>query len=221
MQTSPPIQRPSLKMIANASAGLALVTSSAFSFVACSTGFLFSGISAIFTVFVAVAVCTVVTAVTALILRRRQNNYQWRIFFIEVLFFSLLAVGLLSWFQTRQAMQMFFYPRVPNGVHVLHGYSSLFSTYVHFSAPPAVIAAAIHANGLTEAPAEMPATGDSSGYVQWQKAMVSWDWWQPSTMSKPRFFYLHHASELFDPPRIGWCVNSDTNEVYAFFDQPP
>jgi hypothetical protein len=218
MQTSPPVQQPSPKMIAVvfASVGLALVVASAFSFIACSAGFLFSGMSAIFTVFVTVAVCTVGIPVTALIVRRRQHHFGWRTFFIEVSCLSLLAVGLLSWLQTRQAMQIFFDPMpVPNGVHVLHGRSILFSSYVHFSAPPAVIAAIIHSKELAEAPAEIPDQGDISGYSERQQTIVSWGWWQPSTMSKPKFFYRHHTSEAIQGWSEGWWVNSDTNEVYA------
>ena len=218
MQTSPPVQQPSPKMIAVvfASVGLALLSASVFSFIACSAGFLFSGISAIGTVFATVAVCTVVIPVTALVVSRKQHHFEWRIFFIGVLCLSLLAVGLLSWLQTRQAMQMFFDPMpMPSGVHVLHGRSILFSSYVHFSAPPAVIAVIIHSKGLAEVPAEIPDQGDMGGYSERQQTMSAWDWWQPSTMSKPKFFYRHHTSEAIQGWSEGWWVNSDTNEVYA------
>jgi hypothetical protein len=218
MQTSPPIRQTSLKIIAAvfATVGFALVVTSFFSLVACSAGLLFSGISNIFTVFVTVAVCTVAIPVTALIFRRRQRHFGWRTLFTVVSCLSLLGVGLLSLLQTRQTMQIFFNPMpVPNGVHVHQGRSVLFSSYVHFSAPPAVIAALIRSKEMVEAPTESPDSGDISAYNERQRTIVSWDWWQPSTMSKPKFFFRHHTSEAIQGWSEGWWVNSDTNEVYA------
>jgi ABC-type spermidine/putrescine transport system permease subunit II len=71
-------------LVVLASAGLALLLASGFSFLASSGGFLFSGISTLFVALVAVAVCAVVTSVTALVLRRRQRRFGWRTLFMEV-----------------------------------------------------------------------------------------------------------------------------------------
>jgi hypothetical protein len=219
MQNSPSIQQPSPRPIVAlfVTIGFALVLASAFSFVACSVGFLFSGISTIFTVLVTVAVCAVVIPVTALIFRRRQRHFAWRTLFIEVTCLSLLAVGLLSWLQTQQAMQIFFEPApMPDGVHVYCGRSILFSSYVHFTGPPVVISSLLKSKGLVEVSADPPETSDVSGYSAREQSKTTWGWWQPSLMSKPRFFYLHHTSEAVQGWSEGWWVSGDTNEVYAF-----
>ena len=199
-----------------ASAGLALVFACAFAIFACYLGILFTGIDTLFAVLFATAFCIIVAPVTALVFKRKGKHFAWRTLFIEVMLLALVAVGLLSWLQTRQALKIFMNPvAVPKGVHVYHGRSVLFAAYVHFTAPPAVIATIINSKDLVEVPAEEPVQRDVSGYSMQQKTKVSWDWWLPAAMSNPRFFYRHHQSEAGQGWSEGWWVNGATNEVYA------
>lgn len=105
---------------------------------------------------------------------------------------------------------------IPNELHLYRGQSFLFSSYAHFSAPPAAITAIIQSKELVEVPAEMPDQKDISGYVARQQTNVPLSWWQPAAMFKPMFFYRHHDSTAVQGWSEGWWVNSSTNEVYAF-----
>ena len=219
MHIAPPVQRPSVRMLAVVfgSAGLALVLASGFSLLACSGGFLFTGVSIFSTVLVAVAFCAAVTSVTALIFRQRQRRFGWHTILIEVVVLALLAVGVLSWLDTRQHLRIFISPSpVPRGLHIHHGRSIMFSSYVHFTGPPAVIASLLQSKGLVEAPAEPPEGNDWTSYGAKQESRSSWDWWQPGAMSNARFFFLHHKSLAVQGWSEGWWVNGATNEVYAF-----
>jgi hypothetical protein len=65
----------------------------------------------------------------------------------------------------REAMQIFFEPMpVPSGVHVHHGRSVMFGSFVHFSAPPTVIAAIIKSKELVEMPNDPEKAVDLPGY---------------------------------------------------------
>ena len=218
MQNTDPVQKRPMRMLAVflASAGLALMLSCAFAISACYLGILFSGGDTFFAVLVAMAFCSIVVPVTALVFKRKGRHFAWRMLFTEVVLLALVAVSLLSWLQTRQHLEIFMNPEpVPREVHVHHGRSILFSSYVHFSAPPAVIAAIIQSKGLVEVPNEVPNKWDVSGYSMQQRTKVSWDWWQPAAMSNPRFFYRHHESLAVQGWSEGWWVNGATNEVYA------
>jgi len=200
-----------------ASTGLALLGVSGFSFLACTGGFLFSGISTFFVALVAVAVCALVTPVTALVFKRRQRHFGLRTLFIEVAVLAFVAVGVLSWLDTRQHLQIFTDPSpVPSGLRVHHGRSILFSSYVHFTGPAATIASLLQSKALVEVPAEPPETSDFTAFASREQTKVPWSWWQPTTMSNPKFFFLHHKSEAVQGWSEGWWVNGATNEVYAF-----
>lgn len=200
-----------------ASAGFALLLASGLSFLACSGGFLFSGISTVSVALAAVAVCAVVTSVTALVLRRRQRHFGWRTLFMEVAVLALVVVGVLSWLDTRHNLQVFMNSSpVPSGLRVHHGRSILFSSYVHFTGPADTIASLLQSKALIEVPAKPPETLDSTGWGSRERTKVSWSWWQPATMSNPKFFFLHHTSTAPQGWSEGWWVNGATNEVYAF-----
>ena len=219
MQTTPPVQQKPMRMVAVvfASAGLALLLASGFSLLACSGGFLFSGISAFFTILVAVGACAVITPVTALLFRRRQRHFGWRTLLIEVSALAFVAVGILSWLDTRQQMRIFMTSSpVPSGLRVHHGRSILFNSYVHFTGPPAAIASLLQSKGLVEVPAEPPETLDYTAFGSREQSKASWGWWQPASMPTPRFFFLHHKSEAVQGWSEGWWVSGATNEVYAF-----
>jgi len=219
MQAIPPVQQKPMRMVAVvlASAGLALLFSSGFSFFACSGGFLFSGISAFFVTAVAAGVCAVVTTITALLLRRRQRHFGWRTLHLVVLVSAFVAVGILSYFDTQQHMRIFMTSSpVPSGLRVHHGRSILFSSYVHFTGPPATIASLLQSKGLLEVPAEPPETPDYTPFGSRERSKVSWEWWQPTSMPSPRFYFLHHKSEAVQGWSEGWWVGGATNEVYAF-----
>lgn len=200
-----------------ASAGFALVVASGLSIVACSVGFLFRGISTFLIPLLAAGVCTALTSVTALVWRRRQRYFGWRTLLIEVSVLALVAVGIFSWADTRQHLRIFMSPSpVPRGLHIHHGRSIMFSSYVHFSGPPTVIASLLQSKGLAEIPAEPPEGNDWTSYGARQQTNSSWDWWQPGAMSNARFFFLHHKSLAVQGWSEGWWVNGATNEVYAF-----
>jgi hypothetical protein len=199
------------------SAGLALVLALLLAFLACSRGLLFSGLDTLFCVVVTTAFCAFVVPVTALVFRRKQRHFAWHTLCIEALVLALVAVGLLSWLQTRQHLRIFMQPApVPNGVQVRQGRSILFSTYVHFSATPEAIASVIQSKALLEVSAVMPDKSDITDFSSRERTKVSWGWWQPATMSSPKFFFRHHASEAVQGWCEGWWVNGATNEVYAF-----
>jgi hypothetical protein len=200
-----------------ASIGLGVVLATAFAFIACSRGFLFGGITVVFTVFVTAAICAIVATVTALVFERKQWYFTWGTLVIEVLVSALIAVSFLSWSQTRQNMEIFMNPApVPSEVQVYRGRNTLFNNFVHFTAPPAVIAAIIKSKELVEVPSEPPDQWGVTGYSFMRQAKVAWGWWQPATMTNPRFFYRHHESLEVQGWSEGWWVNAATNEVYAF-----
>ena len=125
-----------------ASTGLAVLLVPGLAWLACARGFLFSGMSAFWISLVAVAVCAFVPTGTAIVLRRRQRYFGWRTLFLEVVVLSLFAIGVLSWLDTRQALQIFMTPSpVPAGLRVHQGRSVLFSSYVHFTGPAEAMAA--------------------------------------------------------------------------------
>ena len=67
-----------------------------------------------------------------------------------------------------------------------------------------------------ELPAELPDKPDITGFSSRERTKVSWGWWQPASMSNPRFFFRHHQSDAVQGWAEGWWVNGATNEVYAF-----
>ena len=122
MHIAPPVQRPSVRMLAVvfSSAGTALVLALGFSLLACSGGFLFSGVSILSTVLAAVAFCAAVTSVTALVFRQRQRPFGWRMLLTEVVVVALVAVGLLSWLDTRQHLRIFLKPSPVPSLSLIH-----------------------------------------------------------------------------------------------------
>jgi len=219
MQDIPQVQSSPVRILVVflASAGLALVFACAFAFLACYGGLLFGGLDTFFTVLFTTCSCALVPPVAALVFKRKGKHFAWRTLFIEVLVLALVAVGLLSWLQTRQHLQIFMKPKpVPSGVRVRHGRSILFSNYVHFTAPPGAIASIIQSKELVEVPAELPDKPDITGFSSRERTKVSWGWWQPASMSNPRFFFRHHQSDAVQGWAEGWWVNGATNEVYAF-----
>ena len=166
-----------------AAAGLAFLFSAALSFFACAGGFLFSGLSAGFVTFVASSVCAVIAPVTAFIFRRRQRHFGWRTLLIVVSVCALVAVGVLSYLDTRQHMRIFMTSSpVPSGLRGHHGRSILFSSYVHFTGSPATIASLLQSKGLLEVPAEPPESSDYTGFGSRERSKVAWGWWQPTSM---------------------------------------
>lgn len=219
MQTTTPVQPKPIRMVAIVfgAAGLALLFSAACSFFACAGGFLFSGLSAGFVTFAAAGVCAVIALVTAVIFRRRHRHFGWRTLLVVVSVCAVVAVGVLSYLNTRQHMRIFMTGSpLPSGLRVHHGRSFLFSGYVHFTGPPATIASLLHSKGLLEVPAEPPESSDYTGFGSRERSKVLWWWWQPTSMPGARFYFLHHKSEAIQGWSEGWWVSGATNEVYAF-----
>lgn len=200
-----------------ASAGLGLLLASGFALLASYLGLLFGGFVALSTVLVTAAFCAFVTPATALFLTRRGGNFSWCTLCVEVLCLVVVAIALLSLRSTREQLQIFMNPEpVPSEVKVHRGRSILHSSFVHFTAPPTAIASLIRTKQLVEVPAEMPDGTDLSGYSSRQQTKDSWDWWQPTSMPNPRFFFRHHKSQAIQGWAEGWWVSGETNEVYAF-----
>jgi hypothetical protein len=199
------------------SAGLALVSSFIFSIFASNYGFLFSGNGTFSVLLVTTPFCAITTSITATVFKRIGRHFSWRAIVIETVILSLLAVIFLSRINTQQTIHIFFAPGpVPSQIHIYQGRGRFFDAYVHFSATPADIAAAINAKELVEVPEELPEQGDFSNDNERQRAITPWDWWQPATMTNPRFFFRHHTSEAIQGWSEGWWINGATNEVYAF-----
>jgi hypothetical protein len=106
---------------------------------------------------------------------------------------------------------------VPSELRVLQSRGTLFNSYYHFAGPPAVIVSVLQSKGLLEVPTEPPASSDVTGFSAREQTKHSWDWWQPSALSKPRFFHLYHKSETGQGWNEGWWINEATNEAYAYF----
>jgi hypothetical protein len=198
------------------SVALSLLFSIAFGLVARPFGFLFGGLSSDFVVFVVTGFCSITIPVIAFFCERKGKRLSWFQLVAFVITLAFTASSLMSWLDTRQHLKIFLNPKpVPPSLRVCQGCSILFSSYVHFTAPPEVIAAIIQSKELVEIPIETPDQVDISGYSERERTKVSWDWWQPTTMSNPRFYYRHHKSEAVQGWSEGWWVNGATNEVYA------
>ena len=155
-------------------------------------------------------VSCVAAAVIEFIFKRKGKQFTWRSLTISVTLTSLIVVGYSSWSQTRGALKLFVDP-IPSSLHVHQGRSFLFSTYVHFSTPPEVIAAIIQSHQLAS-----PTNGSLEQIEKDRMMKISCDWWQPATMSNPKFFVRHHESLAVQGWTEGLWVNDATNEVYAF-----
>lgn len=201
------------------SVGLALFLCCILAFFACSFGMLLSGIEAIFAVFVSTVLCVVAISIISIIFKRKGKHFTWRSLFVTVAILSTIICGLQFWTQTRHDLKIFFEPSpLPAGLHVYRGRTILFSSYVHFTAPPSAIAAIVQSKGLIEVPAEIPdeGTNDLSGFSARENTKKSWGWWQPTNMPNSKLFFRHHESEAVQGWTEGWWINGATNEVYAF-----
>lgn len=201
------------------SAFLGFVFCLLFADLACRFGLLFSGLEFIFTVIISTSICVIVIAATFAFWNRKKIKFSLRFLLIESLFVSMLIIFPSSWLQTRNQLKIFI-GSVPAGIHVHQGRSILFSAFVHFSAPPEVISAIIQSHHLnSRSPIQKDQDKEDAEREvsrEEQRSKDSWDWWQPASMSNPKFFYLHHESQAAQGWSEGWWVNDATNEVYAF-----
>lgn len=200
-----------------AAAGVALLSASGAAYIACSGGFLFRGLSATFVIIGAVVICAVLTPFAAILVRRRQKPFGGRELVAVVAVLSILAVGVLSWLNTRQNLRAYTNSStIPSGLRVHDGSKGLFGSYVRFTGPPATIRSLIQSKGLVEVPAEPQETMRPSAFGSRERTKVAWGWWQPMSMQNPKFFFMHHESEEGYGWIEGWWVNGEMNEVYAF-----
>lgn len=198
------------------SVGLILGLPYALAILACHFGILFSGLSTFAVVLETIVCSAIAVSVTAFVAKRKGKKLGWRTLHIEYSVLALVMVGVFSWIHTRQMLQIFLKPvPVSNEVRVQQGRDVLFNSYVHFTATPAIIAETIKAKELVEVTDAIPENGELSTYNLRESSKVSWSWWQPATMSKPRFYYRHHQSDAVQGWFEGWWVNGETNEVYA------
>jgi len=129
----------------------------------------------------------------------------------------IAAVFVVLHLIARDNLKIFLSPSpVPSELRVLQSRGTLFSRYYHFVGPPAVIASVLQTKGLVEVPAEPPETSDMTSFSAREQTTNSWDWWQPNTLSKPRFFHLHHKSQAVQGWDEGWWISGETNEAYAY-----
>ena len=222
MQKTTPAMAGSVGMLGAfcGSVGLGLLLAFVWAMAAGQSGWLFGGLDTYIAVVGATVFCAVVTLVVVLIMGRCGKRFSWRRLVWEVACVSLLGISLLSWYQTREALRMFFNPLpVPEELRVYRGKSELFGSVVHFSSSPAVIVAMIHSKELVEVPDTLDKPENStsvSGYGVLRDTRTPWDWWQPAMMAHPRFFFCDHHT---GPGGQGWCegwwINEATNEVYA------
>ncbi len=197
------------------------MTSYAFAKVASRFGYVSEGLGVFFTTLVTSVLCAVIAAVTAWIFKRYGRPLSLRKMLVGGVLISFVVTLGISWLDTRQHLRIFLSPApVPDGLHVLRGRAIMFESFVHFTAPPEVVASLLQTKGMVavpdKSPDELPAGSDLSLYFERQRSRDSWDWWQPAVMGKPTFFYRHHQSQAAQGWVEGWWVNSATNEVYAF-----
>ena len=130
---------------------------------------------------------------------------------------TIAAVCVALRLNARHKLLIFLSPSpVPSELRVLHSRGTPFNSYYHFTGSPAAIASVLQSKGLVEIPAEPPETSDTTSFSAREQTKNSWDWWQPETMSKPRFFHLHHKSQAVQGWDEGWWINGETNEAYAY-----
>lgn len=212
-----PLEPMTMGEIVLAAAGVALLSASGAAYIACSGGFLFRGLSATFVIIGAVVICAVLTPFAAILVRRRQKPFGGRELVAVVAVLSILAVGVLSWLNTRQNLRAYTNSStIPSGLRVHDGSKGLFGSYMRFTGPPATIRSLIQSKGLVEVPAEPQETMRPSAFGSRERTKVAWGWWQPMSMQNPKFFFMHHESEEGYGWIEGWWVNGEMNEVYAF-----
>jgi hypothetical protein len=182
-----------------------------FALLANHIGILFTGTPTLFAIMLGTIISCIVAAVTKFIFKRKAKQFPHRLLAFEVILTAFIAVGFLSWYQTHDFLKIFMNPvPVPSSVHVYQGRGQLFSAYVHFSAPPEVITSIIQSHQL------FSPTNGSLEQIEQDRMKTSWDWWQPATMSNPKFFMRHHESLAVQGWTEGMWINGATNEVYAF-----
>ena len=203
--------------------GFCVISSYALASVATSFGLLFSGFAFGYTVLAAIIVSACLAVVVATFCKSLKVLFRWAATLISVVLSGVVVVGCLSYIQTKQEIKIFMAPvSVPQNIVVHNGRSIMFSSYVHFSGPAEKIAEIIKAKELAEVPAEFQesldvskAPIDGTSFSAREQTKTSWDWWQPTKMSNPKFYFRHHKSEAVQGWSEGWWVNDKTNEVYA------
>jgi hypothetical protein len=174
-------------------------------------GILFTGTDTFFAIFVGTIAPFVLVLITKWIFKRKGKQFTYRLLAVEIILTAFITVSFLSWYQTHDFLKIFMNPvPMPSSVHVYQGRGVLFSTYVHFSAPPEVITAIIQSHQM------FSPTNDSPEQIEQDRMKTSWDWWHPATMSNPKFFMRHHESLAVQGWTEGMWINDATNEVYAF-----
>ena len=230
---APPIQPRPLPMvwIVLTSAGVALLAASGFAVLACSAGLLFGGAPSFLVVLQSVPVCVAVTSVMALVLMRTQRHFGWRTLFAQVAVVAFSSVGVLSFLDTHRRLKSLTHPApVPSRLRVIHGTMGPFVTEVHLIGPTDSIATLLRSKGLFEVPSRPPEDLevqvsleppqdldlDLEGWKWREQTKVSKGWWNPTAMTRPKFFFLRHQTGATNSGWIeGWWVNGPTNEVYV------
>jgi hypothetical protein len=199
-----------------AAGGLGLLLGFVLAPLACARGFLFSGVDSLMAMLASAGACALAACITLGVFRCLRRRFGWLALTLVVLVVAPATVGLMSWFQTGESLEMFMKPApVPQGLRVYHGRSTLFSSFVHFTGPPEAIASVLAAKGLAEIPPELPEGPDSAGFWERERFAKPWNWWQPAAMSSPRFFFRQYPGAA-QGWTVGWWVNGATNEVYAY-----
>lgn len=195
---------------------LGFVLSFGLTLLACHFGYAFSGLDTLFTVGIGTAVCFLTTLIVLWLRKRKTWQMTPRWLLGQLLVASFISVACLSVIQARQHLRIIGVPETKD-VHLLQGRSTLFSTFVHFSARPDDIAAILKSKELTFVPESDEVTGMvPDGFDVKEGSRSSWDWWQPERMQNPRFFFRSHRTDGPQNWVEGWWISGATNEVFAF-----
>jgi len=205
-----PVPKVSKGLIATAlfCGGMALIASYSTALLVCYLGFLFSGLDTGFAILVAIVIVLFTTILPVAILQPQAHQFTWRSLGIQSSLIAMVVVGFMAWFLTRSFFEHNFIKLVPKGIHVHHGRTVMFGSFVHFSAPPEVVTAIIQARQLAP-PSEAQASAQ-------ERSRAPWGWWNPARMSNPRFFVRQRKSDTGQYWTQGIWVNDATNEVYAY-----
>lgn len=197
-----------------ASGLLGFLVSLGLTMLAVDAGFLFRGLTSFFSLVLATVACWIVAGVSAVVWARKSRQLSWRMLTVVMVTTAAIVIGCRSWRSTRNELEAWLIAPLPKSVRVHRGEDLLFSSWVHFSAPPEVLASIIRSKKLT-LPVDEEEKREEQKSMKGSFERQDPEWWLPGALEKPRFYlHIHHESQ--QPWIQGLWVNEAMTEAYAF-----